>query len=180
MAHEVETSVLDIDANAIVRRLEELGARQTQKTRLVVDWYHVQGTKEGEDPWYLRIRSYSDGRHEVTWKAKSDAAGIARRHKEINFDIKDPAALAELFSGLGLERYAHQEKDRVSFALKNWSFDLDQYPNMPAYLEIEGSDEANIMEAVQLLDLGRNRTWNKGERTLIQQIYGLDWYDMRF
>lgn len=180
MGQEVEVTVLDIDSDVIKARLEELGAQQIQKTRLVVDWYHMRGTKEGEDPWYLRIRSYSDGRHEVTWKAKSEATGIARKHKEINFDIADSSALADLFVELGLEQYAHQEKDRMSYALKNWTFDIDHYPQMPAYLEIEGDDEPGVRAAVQLLGVQNNRTWNKGERTLIQQIYNLDWYDMRF
>lgn len=180
MAHELEVSVLDIDAEMIKRKLVELGAQKTQATRLVVDWYRITGTKEGEDPWYLRIRSYDGGRHEVTWKAKSDSSGLGRKHKEINFDIPDPQALADLFEELGLEQYAHQEKDRTSFTLEDWAFDIDQYPGMPAYMEIEGNDDTHLHEAMQLLGVEGNRTWNQGERRLIQEIYGLNWYDMRF
>ncbi len=180
MAHEIETKVLDVDTKDIVARLEKLGAQKTQETRLVVDWYHPAGTKEGEDPWYLRIRSYSDGTHEVTWKAKSEILGTARKHKEINFHITEPEKLSDLFEELGLERYAHQEKDRISFTLKDWAFDLDQYPRMPAYLEIEGTSEEHVNKAVRLLGLGGKSTWAKGERVLIQETYGLDWYDMKF
>ena len=180
MSHELEVSVLDIDAQDIVRRLRKIRAKQTQKTRLVVDWFRLKGTREGQDAWYLRIRSYSSGRHEVTWKAKSDAAGIARKHKEINFDIEDSTALVDLFIELGLEKYAHQEKDRLSFSLHNWRFDIDQYPNMPAYLEIEGRNEPHVKKAIELLGVEGNKTWNKGERILIQKVYRLNWYDMRF
>ena len=180
MSHEIETKVLDIDSDAIQKKLVSLGAKKTQSTRLVVDWYRLKGVVEGEDPWFLRIRSYSDGRHEVTWKAKSDILGTARKHKEINFLIEDHKNLADLFEEIGLERYAHQEKDRLSFALKDWSFDIDQYPRMPAYLEIEGNSEEHVNEAVQLLGLKDHDTWAKGERILIQDTYKLDWYDMRF
>lgn len=116
----------------------------------------------------------------MTWKAKSDASGLARKHKEINFDIPDPTALADLFVELGLEAYAHQEKDRTSFALAEWAFDIDQYPGMPAYMEIEGKDDAHVHEAMRLLGVENNRTWNKGERRLAQEVYNLNWYDMRF
>ncbi len=77
MAHEIETTVLDIDAEDVIKKLQDLGAKKVQDTRLVVDWYRPkdwhrpEGVKEGEDPWCLRIRSNSEGMHEVTWKEKS-------------------------------------------------------------------------------------------------------------
>ncbi|MCF7834284.1 MAG: CYTH domain-containing protein [Candidatus Pacebacteria bacterium] len=180
MAYEIETKVLDIDSLDIKQKLIDLGAKKIQETRLVVDWYRILGIKEGEDPWFLRIRSNSSGGHEVTWKAKSDILGVARKHKEINFEINEPEKLADLFEELGLEKYGHQEKDRTSFVYKDWQFDIDQYPKMPAFLEIEGKSEESVREAMKILGIEKNPTWAKGERILIQDTYGLDWYDMRF
>lgn len=180
MAHEIETKVLDIDSAQIEKKLAELGATRIKKTRLAVDWFRVVGTKEGDDKWYLRIRSNSEGVHEVTWKAKSELLGVARKHKEINFNIAEPEKLADLFEGIGLEKYAHQEKDRTSYALKDWSIEIDDYPGMPPFLEIEGSSEEHVQEAIKLLGLESNRTWAEGERKLVQDIYNLDWYSMKF
>ncbi len=180
MPHEIETKVLDIEVPATVNKLAKLGAKKIKATRLAVTWYRFSGVKEGEDPWFLRIRSNSEGVNEVTWKAKSDVLGVARRHKEINFNIAEPEKLADLFLELGLEAYAYQEKDRTSFVLKDWQFDLDEYPNMPAFLEIEGISEVHVKEAITLLGLEKNKTWAKGERILIQEVYGLDWYAMKF
>ena len=50
---------------------------------------------------------------------------------------------------------------------------------MKPYLEIEGASEVHVNEAITLLSLEKNRTWAKGERILIQEVYGLDWYEMR-
>jgi adenylate cyclase class 2 len=180
MAHEIETKVLEINQKKIIALLKKLGAKKIQQTRLIVDWYRLQGVKAGKDPWFLRIRSYSDGKSEVTWKAKSDILGTARKHKEINFLIAEPEKLSDLFQEIGLELYAHQEKDRVSYIFKNWQFDIDQYPRMPAYMEIEGTSEKHINEAIKLLKLENHKTWAKGERILIQETYGLDWYNMKF
>lgn len=105
---------------------------------------------------------------------------MTRKHKEINFNILEPEKLSDLFDELELEKYAHQEKDRTSFTYEDWQFDIDQYPNMPAYLEIEGTSEENVKEAIKLLGLENNKTWAKGERILIQDTYGLDWYNMKF
>lgn len=180
MSHEIETKVLDIQQSELEKILVNLGATLTQKTKLIVDWFRPLGTNEGEDPWFLRIRSYSDGKHEVTWKAKSDILGIARKHKEINFTVSDPEQITDLFEELNLEKYAHQEKNRTSYILKDWNFDIDQYPGMPAYLEIEGNSEEHVQEAIKLLNLGDHPTWAQGERILIQDTYHLDWYKMYF
>ena len=180
MSHEIETKVLDIDVKAVLKILTSIGAHEVSKTRLSVRWYRIVGIREGQDPWFLRIRSDLQGIHEVTWKAKSDILGTARKHKEINFTVSEPEKVADLFEELGLEQYAYQVKDRTSLVLKDWKFEIDEYPNMPAFLEIEGKSEEHIREAIKLLDLESNRTWAEGERLLIQKIYGLDWYDMRF
>lgn len=180
MANEIETKVLDIDKARVVRSLEALGAEKVLGTRLIVDWYRTKGVKEGGDPWFLRIRSDSSGRHEVTWKAISDILGTARRHEEINFTVDQPRKLADLFIKLGLEKYAHQEKDRTSFTLKDWKFDIDEYPGMPPLLEIEGKSDEHVKEAMHMLGIAGNRTWAKGERILIQEMYKLDWYAMKF
>jgi adenylate cyclase class 2 len=180
MAYEIETKILGIDADATKKKLVALGAQKTKETILKVDWYRPKGIGEGEDPWFLRIRSDSDGKHEATWKAKSDILGTARKHKEINFSISEPGKLADLFKELGLEEYAHQDKERTSFVLKDWLFEIDHYPKAPPFLEIEGKSEEHVKEAVALLGLENNQTWAKGERILIQDVYKLDWYDMRF
>lgn len=194
--HEIETKVLEVEIEAVKAKIIALGGKMTQNTRLVVDWFRPKGVKEGEDQWFLRIRSgelstssldaqsrirsNSEGKHEVTWKGKSDILGKARKHKEINFNVAEPEKMADLFESIGLEKYAHQEKDRVSFDLKDWHFDLDQYPKMSAYLEIEGQSEEHVNEAIKLLGLTAHKTWAKGERILIQEVYGLDWYKMNF
>lgn len=180
MAHEIETKVLDIDAEDISRKLLAADAKKVSHTRLKVTWYGKKGTEAGKEPWFMRIRSNSEGKHQVTWKAKSDIQGVTRKHKEINFYIADPVSLADLFEELEFTAYAYQEKDRTTYSLKDWVFDLDQYPGMPALLEIEGSSEEHVSEAVRMLGLESHKTWANGERILIQDVYKIDWYNMRF
>jgi adenylate cyclase, class 2 len=116
----------------------------------------------------------------VTWKGKREIFEGSRRQQEIEFLLYDPDKMAEIFLAIGLEHYAHQEKKRVSWKYKDWRFDLDQYPQMPAYLEIEGISNEHIMEAIDLLSLQGYERCFDGERLLIMKKYGLDWLDMRF
>lgn len=178
--HEIEVKILDVDQGNIAKALESIGARKIQDTKLIVQWFRKEGVTEGQDLWFLRIRSNSEGKTEVTWKSRPEKVGIAKKVREINFTVADPKILADFFESIGLVEYAYQEKFRKSWSYKDWRFDLDQYPNMPAYLEIEGRDEKHIMEAIKLLNLEDYQTSAEGERVLIQKKYNLNWHDMRF
>jgi hypothetical protein len=64
--------------------------------------------------------------------------------------------------------------------LNDLQFDLDQYPDMPAYLEIEGNSEKDIDKAIDLLNLSKYQSSCEGERVLIKEKYKLDWFNMYF
>jgi adenylate cyclase class 2 len=178
---EVETKILDVDAEKIKDILNSLGAKEILNTRLVVDWYGPKGlTHDGDDPWFLRIRTDGEGNSEATWKGNRNFKGTSSSHKEINLKVLDKDALGNMFLEFGMESYAHQEKDRISFVYKDWRFDLDQYPGMPAYLEIEGKSEESIQEAIKLLNLENKTATPRGERAVIKETYNLDWFNMHF
>jgi Adenylate cyclase, class 2 (thermophilic) len=180
MAFEIETKILNVDPKLISKLMKKMGAEKIQESRLVVDWFRVKGWGEGEDEWFLRIRTYSDGKSEATWKGISKKVGVGIKHKEINVWLENGKQLGDLFEAIGLEKYAHQEKDRVSWKFENWRFDMDSYPGMPTYLEVEVIKPSDIKKAIEKLRLQNHKTSNNGERILIQKEYGLDWYDMRF
>ena len=89
--HEIETKVLDIDEKTIKINLFSFGAEKVGENRLVVDWYRTKGIKNGEDKWFLRIRSYSNEKHEVTLgDPKSDILGYyAQNIKKLIFLSKN-------------------------------------------------------------------------------------------
>jgi len=179
--HEIETKILEVDKEGIKRILKTLGAKEIQNTRLIVDWYCPKGAHASNThPWYLRIRTTSDGKNEVSWKSLPKITGNTRHSDEVNLIVDDAMLTKKFFENIGLENYAHQEKDRVSFTLRDWNFDLDQYPGMPAYLEIEGKDHEHVQEAIKLLELMDYKSIGEGERLLIEKEYGLNWSDMRF
>lgn len=180
MNKEIETKVLNINKSAISAKLAALGATKVLETKLTVDWFRLAKVIEDNDPWYLRIRTTSDGKSEITWKSKPEFIGISKQVTEINIPTSDPESTADLFKAIGLVVYGHQEKYRTSWTYEDWRFDLDEYPNIPAYLEIEGHDEEHLKQAIILLELEKNKSVAEGERTLIQKEYGQNWHDMRF
>jgi adenylate cyclase class 2 len=177
---EIETKILEVDVEDIKNKLNSLGAKMTQDIRLFVDWYRVPEAEEGKHPWYLRVRKTSAGTSEISWKSLEKFVGNTRQSDEINIDVSNFEKAKALLEAIGLKHYAHQDKDRTSFSFKDWNFDLDRYPDMPPYLEIEGTSEEHVGEAIKLLDLENHQALSQGETKLIRERYGLDWNNMRF
>lgn len=177
---EIETKVLGVNKDEITRKLKMLGAQEIQNTRLIVDWYSLPGTTSENHPWYLRVRKTTNGNTEISWKSLPTIVGNTRQSQEINIDISDFENGKNFLEAIGLSNYAHQEKDRHSFKLKDWSFDIDTYPSMPTYLEIEGTSFEHVAEAINLLELQNHQSISEGERRLIEEKYGLNWSNMRF
>ncbi len=178
--HEIETKVLGIDVKDITKKIEGLGAQKIQEVELRVDWFSLANVDKNDQPWFLRVRSYSTGKIEVTWKGKPEITGTVRQVKEINVLVDDHEKMKMLFEAIGLVVYAHQEKKRVSWKLNNVQFDLDTYPKMSSYLEIEAQSEKEITDMIKKLNLEEYESWNDGERTLIEEKYKLNWSNMRF
>lgn len=192
MNKETEVKVLNIDVEKVKTKLVEIGAKQTYQGKFVVDWLRPIGIGEDEDPWFLRVRSREGREPEVTWKGltehevnvrKKINRKVNQKHHtadEINFNVSDFNKMRDLFIAIGLEHYARQEKIRTSFELNDISFDIDEYPGIPPFLEVEAFSKQKVEETLEKLDLKNYKRWAAGERILIQQEYKKDWYWMEF
>lgn len=107
---EVELSVLEINKKAVISKLRKLNAQKLQSVLLKVWWYCDIGDNPENLPWFLRIRSYSDKKYEVTWKSKSKTNTHSRSHKEINFTVDNIEAVKDFFKEINMKLYAYQEK----------------------------------------------------------------------
>lgn len=54
---------------------------------------------------------------------------------------------------LGYEELSYQENKRITYILRDVTFDIDTYPMIPTYLEIEGTNEEDVLKYIDILDL---------------------------
>ncbi len=170
---------MEVNVDDIKNKMAKLQAELVLDTRLTVDWYGTSADIKAQ-PWFLRVRTSREDKAEITWKSLPAIVGNTRQSQEINLQVSDIEKAKAFIEAIGLNHYAHQEKDRVSWQYKDWRFDLDQYPGMPAYLEIEGTSQGHIAEAIALLGLQNHQSLAEGERRLIEERYKLDWTNMQF
>ncbi len=178
--NEIETKILEINKEEIKAKIRALGAKTLGSGRLYVDWYKMPEHKKSAELWYLRIRNTFDGGYELTWKGKEAVENGIRTVREIHFHLPDHKKMRELLDIFGLVLYAHQEKDRTSFKLGNICFDLDVYPGILPFLEIEGPSVESVEKTIQILGLEKHERWGDGERTLVEEKYKMNWSAMKF
>ncbi|WP_328385613.1 class IV adenylate cyclase [Streptomyces sp. NBC_00400] len=150
--HEYEAKFLEIDVDALRDHLKAAGAEQvfpkTLFTRLIFENDTVQGEQ------WLRLRD-EGGKTTLTLKQVTDASHI-NGTTEIEVEVSDLEKTAELLKALGLRQVRYQQNYREEWQLDGVTYDLDTWPDLPTFLEVEGSSEQAVRTAVVKLGLDYN------------------------
>lgn len=149
MKHEYEAKFVAIDVDALQARLTNLGATQTFPRTLLTRKIFENDALDGGQ--WIRLRDEGT-RSTLTLKHVTDATRIDGT-TEIETEVTDLYAMAEILRGLGLREVRYQENYREEWRLGEVAFDFDTWPDLPTFIEIEGPDEASVRQAAALLDL---------------------------
>jgi len=72
---------------------------------------------------------------------------------EIEVEVSDLEKTAELLKALGLRQVRYQQNYREEWQLDGVTYDLDTWPGLPTFLEVEGPSEQAVRAAVAELGL---------------------------
>lgn len=149
MKHEYEAKFLAVDVADLQKQLAALGAVQafprTLLTRKIFESDVLDGTQ------WVRLRDEGT-RTTLTLKQVTDANSIDGT-TEIETEVGDLQAMAEILGSIGLREVRYQENYREEWRLGDVAFDFDTWPGLPTFLEIEGPDEQSVRDAADLLKL---------------------------
>jgi adenylate cyclase class 2 len=84
----------------------------------------------------------------------------------------------ELLEQLGFYYKNYQEKRRISYRLNGVKLEIDFWPLIPPYLEIEADSEQEINDIISLLEFKGNKVVSCNTEELYK-IYGLNIYDYK-
>lgn len=147
---EYEVRILEIDHEDVIKRLEALGAEfifDSMQKRYVYDVKPVQPNK------WIRLRQNQDG---TTLTIKDLSAKTIDGTKEIEIKVDDFDTTNELLEELGYFNRGFQENRRVQYRLDGVEIDLDKWPLIPEYLEIEGHNEEEVYRTVERLGFSKD------------------------
>ena len=93
--------------------------------------------------------------------------------REIELNVSDMEKCGELFEKIGLRAMRRLEKYRHSFELGAVTLDIDTWPKVPAYVELEGPDVESLRNACAQLRLNWEKRFDGDAREVFRH-YGFD------
>ncbi|MEU3904086.1 CYTH domain-containing protein [Streptomyces goshikiensis] len=164
---EFEVKALDIDPDDLAERIQKAGGVHITDRHMRRYVYDTVPAVAGK---WVRLR---DTGTEVTVCVKEIHSSRVDGTRETEVGVSDfDLAHATLTAG-GLTARAYQENRRSSWLLDGVRLELDHWPLIPPYLEIEADTEAEVWAMAGRLGLGP--TDLTGENTTaVYARYGID------
>lgn len=166
---EIEVKFIDINVEELKSKLESLGATFVGKFTYRRKSYDGQNKFLTEKNSWLRLRDEGD---KVTMAYKQ-RLGIENDHlregsmKEIEITVSDFASTDELLKELGMIEKFYEENTRERYMLDDVEIDIDTWPMIPSYVELEGKSWTSVEEVAKKLGF----EWSKHLRCSTMQIY---------
>ncbi len=167
---EIECRFLEIDKEALIKKLRELGAKDLGEVMLEETIIYDRELKWRDEQRFLKLRKAKD---KITLTYKEQKEHTIDGTYEIEFGIDDFKKAELLFEKIGLQPFRHQQKLRHTFQLGEVTFDIDTWPRMPAYVELEGDSEDDLKKAAQVVGYDWNNVTFKPPRWIIETKYNI-------
>lgn len=165
---EYEVRVLEINKEELVAKLESLNA--TFKGEYSQKRY-VYNTIPKADGRWLRLRT--NGK-ETTLTYKSVEKDSIDGTKELEVIVSDFEKTNELLEKIGVKSKGYQENKRTQYILDGVEIDIDSWPLIPTYVEIEGKDEESVNLMIKKLGLENNKVTTLDVQSVYEKVYNID------
>lgn len=167
MKTEYETRILEINKEELIKKLEDLKATKIadyHQKRYIYDFNPVIKGK------WLRLR---DTGKETTLTIKEIKNDTIDGTKELEIKVSDFETTNLILEELGYIHRSYQENKRTRYTLNNIEIDIDTWPKIPTYVEIEGNSEENILSVIEKLGFNKEDVITYGVQKIYTH-YGLD------
>ncbi len=178
---EVEIRFLDIDKEALIEKLRVLGAEDKGEQMLRQTIFYNLAENWRENNRFVRLRSDANG-IEMTYKSHTKAGnteGDLLSVIDISTPISDMEKMEVLLEHVGLTAYRHEEKKRHTFILDDVTIDIDSWPQIPAYVELEADSEEVLRTVAEKLGFSWDDIfWDNAAK--VMEKYGIDVLNKRY
>lgn len=142
---EIEATFINIDKDQLRAQLKELGAKLLQpETLMRRTIFNI------DDHSFVRVR---DEGNRITMSYKRLDKLSLSGMKEICLNVNDYDDAINFVKVCGLNPKAVQETLREEWELDGVELDIDTWPWLPTFVEIEGPSEAAVKSVAEKLDL---------------------------
>lgn len=181
---EIELKVLEIDRQALRAKLRRIGARRVFGPTFVREFYFEPDKNMRGARKYSSFRLRAVGKYyELTVKVgrknvgrsqgQNKPAQTLKVRDEYEVQVSDLARARELVEALGYRVFREREKTREEYHLWEVKIEIDEYPGMPPYMELESTRERSLFRVLGALGYRRDQVTTATATELLAR-YGLD------
>ncbi len=171
MQIEFEAKAPKIDKDSIRTKLKELGAELVFPERKFIRMTFDTPELRAKNAW-VRLRDEGDC-YTMTFKVVDDRNSIEGM-REVGFVVDDIAAAKDFLEQLGVKQKGYEENLREEWKIGDVLFEIDTWPLIDPYLEIEGPDEKAVKEYFEKLGLDYSEAVFGSVDILYKDLYGID------
>lgn len=168
MKTEYELRILEISKDDMIKKLEELGAKINGTFKYKRYVYDLKPVQKGK---WIRLRTNGKS---TTLTYKDIVSNTIDGTKEVEFEVEDFDKTNEFLKLVGFISRSYQENERIQYILNDLEIDIDSWPMIPTYMEIEGKSEEDVMSIIQVLNLDRTKITTLNCDDIYKQIYNID------
>ncbi|MFA6353948.1 MAG: class IV adenylate cyclase [Candidatus Paceibacterota bacterium] len=170
MQKEIETRFLEIKKDELVKQLISLGAIDKGEEKLEEIIFHAaDGSWIGKRK-YVRLRKTKD-KIKLTYKENKEQTVDSA--KEIELEISDLDQCSKFLEKVGLKAMRKLEKYRHTFELGDVTIDIDTWPKIPTYVEIEGPSVESLKNFCNKIGFDWEKRFDGDAREVFRH-YGYD------
>jgi adenylate cyclase class 2 len=161
---EKETKVLNVDVRNLISKLIKLDAEMVFDNIRTITYF--KNVKDDREP-FLKLTE------EEKLKLSSQMDG-----KEVKLFVSRKEECVQLLHTLGYEPVTEAKARRISYEWEGIDFDIDEFPQIPAFLEIDLCESKyTLQDILKKLNLEKNE---RGEVSTpdIYKKYGLDYFGL--
>lgn len=184
MKAEIEAKWLEIDHDEFRGKLKKLGAVQTRaRTEMVRATFDAKDGSLKKKRGWVRVRDEGD---KVTMSYKQvDNTGVDGT-KEVSVVVDDFWRAVDFVERLGMVRKSLQETRRESWELDGVEIDLDEWPWLPTFVELEAENEEELKRVAEKLGLQMEDAMHGSVDYVVVKYYDVtndevnSWEEIRF
>lgn len=168
MKTEYEIRILDVNKEELIKKLEKLGAIKNGKFNQKRYVYDLRPVEKGK---WIRLRTNGIN---TTLTYKDIVSNTIDGTKEVEFKVEDFDKANEFLEKIGFKSRSYQENERIQYILNDVEIDIDSWPMIPTYMEIEGKSEEEVLNMKKILDIDENKVTTLNCDDIYKQIYKID------
>lgn len=127
---------------------------------------------------WIRVRQTNDKTTIAVKHILAPDKSNLQQMQETEIEVSNIGEANHLLEALGFSYKSYQEKTRTTYVLDGYELDIDTWPGIPTYVEVEGKDEKDIEIILNKLGYTMKDTVSCTADQVYEK-YGLSMFDQR-